>query len=191
MPSTTPTATNTLPRTRRPCRDHAARALLAVSVTVLGAPAQAQAPPPLALTCRLVVPVPAGAGAPVRLRFTLANRGAQALQVLAWGTPFEGWMSPYVSVVFNGEALPYRGAAVKRADPGREDYLAIAAGRQRRATVVLSEAFDLRRAGQYELRPQITLHDVLAAPPLLAPRPRAQHQALVLDCPTVAFTVPG
>lgn len=64
---------------------------------------------------------------PAKLRFTLHNRGPEAVHLLVWGTPFEGWMSPWATVLHEG-------------------------------------------------RP---------------PRPRAQHEALALDCPVLRFTRPG
>ena len=188
-----PTATNISQRTRRRCLDRLACALLA-ALAVGASPeagavtSAANAPPDL--RCVWSIAPGARAGAAVRLQFSLSNPGKRAVQVLVWGTPFEGWLSPYVALARDGAALPYTGASVKRGDPGREEYLRIAPGAQRRVSINLAEAFDLARPGRYELQPRILLHDVYAGA-AAPPRPRAQHGPQPLDCPTLSFTLAG
>lgn len=111
------------------------------------------------------------------------------MHVLEWATPFEGWLSPYVEVLYQGQVLAYGGAAVKRGDPARVEYLALGPGRRRSVKIDLAQAFDLSRPGTYELRPRLALHDAYSGPPQ-PPRPRSQHQPLPLECPGLAFTRP-
>ena len=168
------------PRTRRRNRDAwLAAALLLMSAVGAAAPATD-------LHCTLTAPARVVAGQPVPLRFTLANRGAAAVQVLEWGTPLEGWFAAYVEVSRDGVAIPYRGPMVKRGDPAADEYVRIAAHRSRRAGVDLAQPFDLSVAGVYRVQPRITLFDVAASGAPL-PRPRDRHVSLRLGCP--AFEV--
>ena len=167
---------STSPRTHRRNRD----AWLAAAVLVMSASsASAQA---AELQCSLSAPASVVTGQPVPLRFTLANRGAVAVQVLEWGTPFEGWFAAYVEVSRDGVAVPYRGPMVKRGDPAANEYARIAAHRARRAEVDLAQPFDLSVPGVYRVRPRITLFDVVPAR-TPAPRPRDRHTAQTLSCP--------
>lgn len=194
-----PTATNILPRTRRCCRDALAAAvvLLAASMAgpvgavspLAGATSSVAAAAPPDLHCAWSVAPGARAGGPVRLQFSLSNPGPRAVRVLAWGTPFEGWLSPYIVLDRDGAAVPYVGASVKRGDPGRDEYLRIAAGGRRQVAIDLAQAFDLSRPGRYELQARIVLHDVHAG--TAATRPRSQHLPQPLDCPALGFTLAG
>jgi hypothetical protein len=138
------------------------------------------------LQCSLTAPARVVAGQPVPLRFTLANRGPVGVQVLEWGTPFEGWFGAYVEVSRDGVAVAYRGPMVKRGDPAADEYVRIAPHRARRAEVDLAQPFDLSVPGVYRMQPRITLFDVavVGAP---APRSRDRHVQLTLSCP--AFEV--
>jgi hypothetical protein len=124
--------------------------------------------------------------APPALRIQLSNLTAAPLAVLNWGTPFEGWMQPFVRVTRNGVALDYQGPSIKRGDPERIEYLRLAAGRSRSATLALAPAFDVSAPGRYRVEPQIVLHDVTAQP---TPRPRSAHRSQTLVCPAVEFDV--
>ena len=146
-------------------------------------------PAPLPLECALSVPATVGAGRAVPLRMHLRNAGPAPLQVLGWGTPFEGWFAPFVRVWRDDTELTYKGPSLKRGDPEREDYLRIAAGRSRVAVVDLNEAFDLRQNGHYRVQPQITLHDVFAASAAKPPRPRDRHLGQTLACASLAFDI--
>ena len=167
---------NTSPRTRRRNRDTwLAAALLLMSTGGSAAPAAD-------LHCSLTAPASVAAGRPAPLRFTLANRGAVAVQVLEWGTPLEGWFGAYVEVSRDGVAIAYRGPMVKRGDPAADEYVRIAAHRTRRAEVDLAQPFDLSVPGVYRVRPRITLFDVaVAGAPVPRPRDRLVSQAL--NCP--------
>jgi hypothetical protein len=173
---------STSPRTRRRNRD----AWLAAALLLMGASgAAAQAGD---LHCSLTAPASVVSGQPVPLRFTLANRGAVAVQVLEWGTPLEGWFAAYVEVSRDGIAVPYRGPMVKRGDPAANEYIRIAAHGKRRAEVDLAQPFDLSAPGVYRVRPRITLFDVATAG-VPTPRPRGRHVAQTLSCPELEVRV--
>lgn len=162
-------------------------ALLAVSLPwPLSAAMTTAAAQTAPLRCTLQV-THGAAGQPVQLRLTLTNAGRAGVHVLVWGTPFEGWFAPFVTVAHDGAVLPYQGPSVKRGDPERSEYLRIAAGRSRSAAVDLAQAFDLRRPGHYRVEPRLVLHDVLAVGDAAPPRGRAQHAAQPLECNAVAF----
>ena len=167
---------STSPRTRRRSRD----AWLAAALLLIGAGSAAAKA--MDLRCSLTAPASVATGESVPLRFSLANRGSVAVQVLEWGTPFEGWFAAYVEVLRDGVAVPYRGPMVKRGEPAADEYVRIAARRARHAEVDLAQPFDLSGPGVYRVRPRITLFDVMGAD-APAPRPRARHVALALSCP--------
>jgi hypothetical protein len=155
---------------------------LVASLTTLSARAGAEP-----LRCVLHAPARVVVGAPVPLRFVITNRGAGAVSLLEWNTPFEGWFGAYVEVTRDGVALPYRGPMLKRAEPSADEYLRFGAGQTRRATVDLSAPFDLSQPGLYRVQPRITLHDVSGALP--PQRARAQHEARSLVCNGVELRV--
>jgi hypothetical protein len=137
------------------------------------------------LVCKLSAPARIEAGQPVPMRFTLTNRGPAAVRVLNWATPFEGWFGPYVQVMHNGNLLRFTGPMVKRGDPAADEYVAIAAGRSRHATVDLAQPFDFTAPGRYRVTPRMTLFDVSTGPP-------RQRDAMVpakLDCPALEVQV--
>lgn len=160
---------------------------IAASVSATGAADAegAAAPPPL--RCTLSAPATGVTGRPLPLRLTLHNTGRQPLRILVWGTPFEGWMAPFVSVQRDGVALDYRGAMVKRGAPGPDEYLAIAPGRSRRATVDLAEAFDLGQPGRYRVTPRLQLHGWATG--RASPAAPAAQPGVALDCNAVDTTL--
>lgn len=157
--------------------------LLATAMTTaLATPAASQ------LRCTLMLPAQAVAGQAVPLRLRVANPGPAGVHLLVWGTPFEeAWFAPFVTVFRDGTELAYRGAALKRGDPERSEYLYLAPGRSRSATLDLAEAFDLRQPGRYRVEPRLVLHDVLPADAARPPRSRAQHAPQAPACAAVTF----
>ena len=148
------------------------------------------AAPPAAprLHCEWSVAASGRAGAPVVLHFALVNRSRQTAHVLEWGTPFEGWLAPFVELSRDAQVLAYAGASVKRGDPDRQEYLTLAPGAQRRVAIDLAQAFDLRAAGNYVLRSRITLHDAYFGAGAVA-RPRSLHRSVELSCPELRFSL--
>lgn len=140
------------------------------------------------LRCHWAFQGEVGPVGPVRLRLALFNRGTRPMHVLEWGTPFEGWMSRWLEVRLDGQVLPYQGASVKRGEPAASEYLRLAPGRSRQVTVDVSEVYDLTRPGRYELRSDITLHDVTTDNP---PRARERHAPLPLTCEPLSFSRSG
>lgn len=141
------------------------------------------------LDCELSAPGRVAIGQSVPLTMTLTNRGADAVFVLIWGTPFEGWFAPYVSVLRDGLNIPYRGPTVKRADPGRDAYLKLGPGQSNSAHADLTDAFDLRQPGRYRIEPRIVLHDAVVSGQAIPPRPRQWHARLPLPCEALELHV--
>jgi hypothetical protein len=140
------------------------------------------------LGCRLAVPDHPVLGQPVPLTLTLANHGPAALAFLRWKTPFEQrWTGPFVSVLRDGVPLAYQGPMVKRGDPDAAQYVRLAPGESRSASLDLALPFDLTQAGRYEVRPDVVLADVLAEGQGTVPRTRDALQAVALRCNPVTF----
>jgi peptidyl-Lys metalloendopeptidase len=133
--------------------------------------------------CRLQAASPQSVGAPVKVRFTLTNDGEQDLRVLAWGTPFEGWMSKIFVIEKGGERARYEGPMFKRADPTPEEYLLLEAGGELDETIDLSQVYDLA-AGTYRVSFAGVLHDVVAEGEAV-PRGGDERLAFRVDCEAI------
>ena len=124
------------------------------------------------------------------MQLTLHNTGPQAVHVLRWGTPFEGaWFAAFVALRRGDEALAFSGPKMKRGEPEARDYLRLAPGQRREASLDMALVFDLTRPGHYTVQPQVQLHDLLVGSAHSVPRPRAQHQGQALHCPPVSFDI--
>ena len=139
---------------------------------------------PAALQCTLALE----SLQPATLHFVLHNTARHGVDVLTWGTPFEGWFHPFVRVTRDGVELRYQGPTLKRGDPDREDYLRFMAGQSRGASIALQPAYDVGAPGRYRVEPRIVLHDAArSAGARVSARPRSQHQAAALDCAALEF----
>lgn len=158
------------------------RGVVAWTLGLTGLHSAAMPAPPL--DCRLAW----HARQPQALQFHLHNSGTTPLWVLTWGTPFEGWLQPYLTVFRDGQALPYQGPVAKRGDPQRAEYIRLVPGQARAARIDLAAAFDIAPSGHYRVESRIVLHDVHpAVAGALAARPRSDHASIVPDCPAVEF----
>ena len=89
----------------------------------------------------------------VEVLFYLSNNTDEAVEVLPWATPLERPLSADLfSVTLNGEALPYAGRVVKRQAPTAADYLTLQPGEKRESVVNLSQAYDMRSIGDYQIK---------------------------------------
>lgn len=157
----------------------------------VGSP-QAMTPHPpntFALSCQVQARVLAPAH--IDLHFRLRNDGPQAVQLLRWGSPFEGaWFAPFVRVQGAQGELPYRGAKMKRGDPAPDDYLALRPGQTAEALVRLEEAFDWSAAGrELQVSAQWRWHDAQVAGRSTTPRTRDRHQGLDQACGSLRISL--
>lgn len=160
------------------------RLLALALLAVFSTHCMTDATPSQPLECR-IEPV---AGSPTSIRFSLTNRTAAPLWVLRWNTPLEGWKGTVLTVTANGTEIPYQGPMLKRGDPGREDYVEIAAGESASATVDLSQVYEVGQPGRYEVKVTGSLHDV-AKDGAAVPRPRDQHEAMEFRCEGITLDV--
>jgi hypothetical protein len=77
---------------------------------------------------------------------------------------------------------------MKRADPGREEYVQIPPGGTVEATADLASVYGLNEAGRYLVRVTGGIAD-LATEPSTVPRTREQHQAAPLGCGDVVLDI--
>jgi peptidyl-Lys metalloendopeptidase len=140
------------------------------------------------LECRLDAIHPLTAGSPIAIRFRLTNRTDEPLWMLRWNTPFEGWRGTIFTVTSNGTEIPYQGPMVKRGDPAREDYVKIPAGESVSASVDLSEVYEIRKPGLYDVKVTGGLQDV-AKDVATVPRTRELLQAMELGCEGITLEV--
>jgi hypothetical protein len=157
---------------------------LAGAAATLAVSAIAMTPAADVISCRMSVPARVLSGKPVTLKYTLANHGGIALNVLAWNTPFEGFFGRHLRVDGPTGPLAYRGALAKRGMPAREDYLRLAPAASVTARVNLAEAYAFTEPGIYRIAFDGPLLDITAA---RIPRPLEQHQPFILQCNAVSF----
>lgn len=170
----------------RPSRLQIGAGLLAAVLAVSIVEASASRPPDLA--CRLEALPGAVAGGPVKVRFTLTNRGTRPVRVLKWHTPLEGFWSDVFDVSLAGTKLAYEGPLMKRGDPSPEDYAEIAPGKSVTAVVDLAGPYDLRRPGTYRVAFTRGLMDVVRDGESL-PRARGTQKKRALACEAIDVVV--
>jgi hypothetical protein len=147
------------------------------------------AAPSQPLECRLEAVPPLVAGGPVKIGFTLRNTTQAPVRVLRWNTPLEGWKGTILQVSFQGFDRPYQGPMFKRGEPGREEYVEIPAGESVSATVDLSQAYEMKDPGPYQVKVVGGLQDVVTGGEP-APRPLEQHQPGALSCGELLLNIP-
>ncbi|KUE79316.1 hypothetical protein [Aeromonas schubertii] len=125
-----------------------------------------------ALHCELSVSPHSRVSEPLPLTMTLSNQGEQALSVLTWFTPFEGWFGDAIVLTRDGEPVPYQGPLAKRGEPAPEDLLALAPGQSEQASAELGQVYDLKQPGHYRLTYRL---------------PAQPGAWLVPDCPSLEF----
>ena len=128
----------------------------------------------------------------VVLEFTLRNTTGSTLQVLKWGTPFEGFTADVFRVTRDGRSLVYEGIATKRIAPVPTSYLAIDGGDQISVQVPLGNAYDLSKAGTYGVQFRANIHDVTPLPASsLTGRKTSDFNGLFLESNRITFSISG
>jgi hypothetical protein len=127
-------------------------------------------------------------GGPTGIRFQLVNRMPEALWMLRWNTPFEGWRGTILSVSFQGRELPYGGPMVKRGDPVAGDYMRLRASESQIVGMDLSQVYDMSKPGLYTVKAVGDLQDVIQDG-TQPPRPRDRFQRIKLSCNEVTLDV--
>jgi peptidyl-Lys metalloendopeptidase len=101
-------------------------------------------------------------GEPILMDFVLTNPSPSPVRVLVWRTPFRG-VTDNIFVVASGRTdqaggrgvVGYIGPIVKRGPPQPDDFIELAPGASRRATVNLADSYAIYQQGDYSvtLRP--------------------------------------
>jgi peptidyl-Lys metalloendopeptidase len=114
----------------------------------------------------------------VAVTVTFTNRSATTQYLLAWQTPLDGVAAPLFEVTRDGQAVPYLGIQAKRPAPTAADYVALAPGASRSASVELSSLYDMRVTGAYSVRWRAGALQLFSAPGIM------QSQAATADLAT-------
>lgn len=91
-------------------------------------------------------------GSELRIRFELTNKSATDVMVLKRNTPLEGLRSDCLIVLVDGEKVPYDGYFVKRKLPDHSEYIRVMKGQTVSNEIDVSEAYDVSRPGNYEVK---------------------------------------
>lgn len=112
----------------------------------------------------------------ISLKFTLKNESENNIEILKWGTPFEGeFTSDCFDVRYDGEQVPYRGILVKRGAPQPADFIEIAANQEISEIVHLEGGYEIYKAGLYTV--QYREDAIKAKTPLLTQTGDAQAES--------------
>lgn len=89
----------------------------------------------------------------VQIEFTLKNESASKLEVLKWGTPFEGEFTDNMfDVKIDGKQIRYIGMQIKRGSPQKEDFMEIGPHGALSVKLFLEEGYDIKEAGLYSVQ---------------------------------------
>jgi hypothetical protein len=139
------------------------------------------------IRCELSIAKTLPRAQPAELVFTLTNAGDDIVQVLNWQTPFEGIKAAMFTVIRDGANVEYHGPMLKRGAPRKESYLVLKPGEQRRATINLSNGWDVDAPGDYSVEYSAQLFDVVAGTASV-PRSLDEFNAVTPKCNAVKFT---
>ncbi|MDP4983481.1 hypothetical protein [Pseudoalteromonas tunicata] len=93
----------------------------------------------------------ASANEAVLLTFSVHNQTSQIQSVLTWQTPLEGfWSEMFIIKDENNQDVIYQGPLAKRGQPAKADYLNLAPQEKTMMSLVLSDAYALKK-GRYQL----------------------------------------
>lgn len=88
-----------------------------------------------------------------KLVFSLTNETKEPMKVLKWHTPLEGIKSDMFRVANSiGERAVYLGPIYKRRPPEEDDYITLEPGQMVKASIDFTEAYDISRSGNYNVR---------------------------------------
>ncbi|MFP2908148.1 protease [Pyxidicoccus sp. 3LFB2] len=140
------------------------------------------------LDCALSAPATVKAGEPVEVVFRLTNPTEKPLHVLDWHTPLEGLLNNIFDVTREGTEIPYAGPMLKRANPGADDYVAVAPGASVEGKVNVALAYDFTQPGRYRIAFRGQLMDV-ATEPSEVPHTMDGFRGVPVKCNEVETTV--
>jgi hypothetical protein len=118
----------------------------------------------------------------VQIEFTLRNLSANRLEILKWGTPFEGEFSDDMfDVKSDGKQIRYIGMQIKRGTPQPQDFVKIGPHGTLSATLLLEKGYVLKGAGRYSVQ--------YSKPYVSVRLNGSEEQLLPVHSNKVAFTV--
>ncbi len=89
----------------------------------------------------------------VQIEFTLRNMSANRLEILRWGTPFEGeFNDDMFDVKLDGKKIRYTGMQIKRGTPQPQDFVEIGPHGALSATLLLEKGYELKGGGRYSVQ---------------------------------------
>ena len=69
--------------------------------------------------------------------------------VLKRGTPLEGLLSPFLSVLYKRNPVQYQGIHVHRSPPARDEFILLRSGKSVSASIAINNAFEFSKDGLY------------------------------------------
>jgi peptidyl-Lys metalloendopeptidase len=88
-----------------------------------------------------------------RIEYSLSNHGAEPVRVLAWKTALYSAPDPLFAISREGSAIEYEGPILHRVRvPKPSHYVEVAPGQRLSAVVDLTQSYNLKNSGVYEVR---------------------------------------
>jgi peptidyl-Lys metalloendopeptidase len=85
------------------------------------------------------------------IRFTFRNTTKEAVKLLKWNTPLEGFASNFLDITHNGEKVPYIGKLVRRGEITERDFVTLKPSEKRTVTLDLEKGYAIRKPGKYQI----------------------------------------
>jgi hypothetical protein len=89
-----------------------------------------------------------------RIEYSLENHGSKPVRVLGWKTGLFPVHDPLFEIYRDGSEIDYRGPIFHHARPQPSHFVEVAPGQRLSAVIDLTELYDLRGGGTYEVHPR-------------------------------------
>ena len=122
------------------------------------------------------------------IRVSMTNTGTEPVTLLKYQTPFYGVEADLFDVSLGASPVEYVGMLAKRGVPSKEDFMTLAPGETRTATVPLAKFYQFESTGQYVIEYDAVLQGAVHGK---SPIEKSAGAPLHLESPAIVMTVDG
>ena len=128
---------------------------------------------------------------PELILFSTNRTGSSALWILRWNTLLQPHCGDCLVVTHNGSPVPYIGLRVLYGHPSAESYIRIPAGGSEERQIDISEIYDIREPGSYEVSFRLSILGAAEARDAEPPLDPGGFKLVVVESEKVAFRIEG
>lgn len=122
------------------------------------------------------------------VHFSMTNTGTEPVTLLKYQTPFYGVEADLFDVSLGASPVEYVGVLAKRGVPSKEDFMTLAPGETRTATIPLAKFYQFETTGQYVIEYDAVLQGAVHG---RSPIEKSAGAPLNLTSPAIVMTVDG